>query len=532
MDTRSFDVGVVIPLAEEFRYILEVAPQTAAIEHEGSFFYVLDFGEVSAVACICNRMGTLPALQATTRLLTFAEIKLLVILGLGGALDGDIAVGDVVVGEEVNEFQANSKAEAVGDSYEVRYSGRHWPLQFNIREAIGHFEFAAAASFAEWQADASRDFQDLGIPGKEEICSERPSLHLGPIASGNIVAASTAFVNEVKRVNRKFAAIDMEAAGAACAASDRVHPVSCLVIRGMSDHANEGKKDLDEQGERAWRRYCVRNATSLLKHLLAWDGFRKACSLDAAPQDTFGELLCESIQGLKGSVGGSWLLAVAFGYYVHGPHVTDSGSAVPMDISRLRIQSPRFSTLLDDADAARRALETTRDVASAISQFASLAHDFQAELGSAAVDSLLNDFDQVAAASMCPEDDDGGAAALLLEAERLEEEVGLEAVVDYLVEIGPATPAVRERLVHTLAELKRWEEIVSALKDVAIEDMKRSELENLVFAFAATGDSTMASTAFLTHTQKYTDKAGKLFQQQLTVQFPTLGGEQTEENHE
>ncbi len=89
----------------------------------------------------------MPALQATTRLLAFAEIKLLVILGLGGALGDDIAVGDVVVGEEVNEFQANSKAEAVGDSYEVRYSGRHWRLQFNIREAIGQFEFAAAPSF-------------------------------------------------------------------------------------------------------------------------------------------------------------------------------------------------------------------------------------------------------------------------------------------------------------------------------------------------------------------------------------------------
>ncbi|WP_029131786.1 hypothetical protein [Sedimenticola selenatireducens] len=524
MENRSFDIGVIIPLREEYRYILEVAPQIDAIEHEGSYFYVLDFGGVSAVACICNSMGTLPALQTTTRLLAFAEIKLLVILGLGGALDGDIAVGDVVVGEEVNEFQANSKAEAAGDSYEIRYSGRHWPLQFSIREAIGHFEFAAAASFAEWQADASHDFQDLAIPRKEEICSELPSLHIGPIASGNTVAASTAFVEEVKRVNRKFAAIDMESAGAVSAASDRVHPVPCLVVRGMSDHANEGKKSLDEQGKRAWRRYCVRNAASFLKHLLAWDGFKNACSFNVATHNTFGDLLCEAIQGLKGSVGGRWLLAVTFEYYFHGPHATAGGSIVPMDVSRLRIESTRFSMLLDEADAARQALEASRDVKSAVSRFASLAHSFQAEFKSAAIDSLLNDFDQVAAASMCPDDGNDASATLLLQAERLEEEVGLEAVAEYLVEVGSAPAAVRERLVQTWAELKRWGEIVCALKVVPFEDLTRSELENLIFAFAATGDGRMASTTSVTHKEKYTDKAAKLFQQQLAVQFPFLGG--------
>src|SRR4249920_2762561 len=125
MERRKFDIGIVIPLREEFRYVVEIAPKLESISHEGTYFYRLDFGAVSAVCCLVDQMGPLPALQATTRLLEFADVRLVVILGLGGALDDDVAVGDVVIAAEINEFQANSKAEPAGDSYEVRYSGRH-----------------------------------------------------------------------------------------------------------------------------------------------------------------------------------------------------------------------------------------------------------------------------------------------------------------------------------------------------------------------------------------------------------------------
>src|SRR6266498_883668 len=167
MERRKFDIGIVVPLREEFRYVVEIAPKLESISHEGTYFYRLDFGAVSAIGCLVDQMGPLPALQATTRLLGFADVKLLIVLGVGGALDSDVVVGDVVVAAEINEFQANSKAESAGDAYEVRYSGRHWPLEFRIREAISHFEFSGDEAFSKWQADASADFAKLEIQGKE-----------------------------------------------------------------------------------------------------------------------------------------------------------------------------------------------------------------------------------------------------------------------------------------------------------------------------------------------------------------------------
>jgi len=91
----------------------------------GTYFYRLDFGAASAVCCVVDQMGTVPALPAATRLLDFADLKSLAVLGVAGALDDDISLGDVVVAAEINEFQANSKAESIDGGYEVRYSGRH-----------------------------------------------------------------------------------------------------------------------------------------------------------------------------------------------------------------------------------------------------------------------------------------------------------------------------------------------------------------------------------------------------------------------
>lgn len=425
MERRKFDIGIVVPLKEEFRYVVEIAPQLESIPHEGTYFYRLDFGANSAVCCLAGQMGLLPALQAAARLLEFAEVKLLVVLGLAGALDDDVAVGDVVVAAEVNEYQASSKAESAGEGYEIRYSGRSWQLEYRIREAISHFEFSGQDAFIRWQTHASVDYAELEIPNKESICSPMPSLHIGPIASGNVVAASSAFVDELKRINRKFVAVDMEAAGVALAAAERIHPIPCLVVRGMSDRANEEKKTLDEQDNGAWRRYCVRNAASFLHNLLTWDGFLQASGLNTAQASTDGESVArELVVRLKSCLGGPWIVGVAFGLYSYGPHVAAGEAVVPMDLSRLRISDAKVEELVTAAKQLREELLTHCDLQLAADRLAKLVESFRNQLGSEVANSLLQDFDKVVTEILCPESEDEQVEALLLEAYRLEEELG------------------------------------------------------------------------------------------------------------
>lgn len=60
MEKPTFDVGIIVPLKEEFRYVTDVAPQLESISHHGTYFYRLDFGSVSTLCCLVDQMGPIP----------------------------------------------------------------------------------------------------------------------------------------------------------------------------------------------------------------------------------------------------------------------------------------------------------------------------------------------------------------------------------------------------------------------------------------------------------------------------------------
>ena len=521
MQDKRFNVGIVVPLAEEFRYVLEICPQLESIPYEGTRFYRMEFSRTSALCCLAGQMGTLPALQAATRLLAFADIKLLVLLGLAGSLDGSVDVGDVVVAEEVNDFQSSSKAQSTSEGYQVRYSGRHWSLDYAVQEAIRHFEFSCAEGFSRWQTRIAKDFTELNVPDKDSVCSLPSSLHIGPIASGNIVAASGAFAEEIRRINRKFLAIDMEAAGIALAATDRIHRVPWLVVRGVSDRADENKTALDKS-RGVWRRYSVRNAAGLLERLLAWDGFLSACGLTASTEIREEEDLArELLLQLRGCVGGRWLVATAFGLYSHGPHVKDDGSVVPMDVSVLRVTDARLDDLLKFSIELKERIMATAELETVADEFSKLATNYRNELGTSEADAVLKDLDRVVESVLCPTNDEH-LEALLLESDRLHEEVGPEAVVEFLAEGTQGDATLRERLVRALSDLQSWSKVIETLQHIEQTELSRAELEDKLFAYVQTNEVVPAQETFRLHQSLYDDNGAEMFRQQLAVQHSWL----------
>jgi len=518
MPKDRFELGILVPLREEFRYVTEVAPQLECISYAGTHFYRLDFGEISAVCCLVDDMGPLSAANATNRLLEFAEIKLLVLLGTAGALDDEISVGDVVVAAEINEFQANSKAESAGDSYEVRYSGRHWPLEFGIRQAITHFEFSARRAFECWQNAASKDYDALNVPAKERVCSAPPSLRLGSIASGTIVAASKAFTAEVKRINRKFIAIDMEAAGLAFAASERINPLPHIVVRGISDLADESKTLLDKGSKNAWRRYSVRNATSLLRNLLTWDGFLDATKLSKSAGFMEDDIVHDLATRLKNEIGGLWAIGVAFGLYAYGLRITSDHRAVPTDLTRLCLADENVRNLLKAFDEEKERVLAHRDSQAAAEAFSAMATRYRAQLDSADAIELLKDFDKVVSEILFPNSMGEDVDSLLLQADRLEEDIGVDAALELLKHTANEHPLVRERYVDALASKNMWREVVETIGQVDISNMSRRELENGIFACAKVNNSTFGKLMLERHISTYDDGAARLFRQQVMRQ--------------
>lgn len=517
-----FEIGIIVPLAEEFGYVTEVVPIVRSIGAHGTFFHVLDLGPVKAIAYMVGDMGLLAAQHGVHKLLEYADVDLLVMLGTAGALDDDLSIGDVAIATEVNEFLANSKAESVEGGYEIRHSGNHWPLDYGMNQALANFEFASQPAYQSWQNNAAAVYAGLDIPEKAAVCTPPPTLHRGNIASGNTVIASQAFADEIKRVDRKFIAIDMEAAGFAHAASARIKPVRHLVVRGISDRGDENKKKLDKTSKNGWRRYCVRNATTFLQALLSWDGFLECAGLPDGRRDTERAAAIRGMIGeLRDSPGGAWAAGVALGIYTHGPSIQSSGNAVPLDVAQLREIDPRFRVLMEaiepeltDGFDQERAARTVRQAYG----------KYRRSITSASAEAMIRDLDEVVTQIVFPGTgpSERQAAPVLVEADRVYEAQGAEGLVDYLRDHVAAGADVRQRYVEGLAELDRFPEIVAVVGSVPCADLTRSELENGMFACGRLGRQTPLAELWSRHAAEFDDAPASLLRQQFSRQFSHL----------
>ncbi|WP_249142382.1 5'-methylthioadenosine/S-adenosylhomocysteine nucleosidase [Bradyrhizobium sp. AUGA SZCCT0160] len=524
MPKPRYDIGVIVALQEELEYVIEVAPLVESLACGGTHFHVLDFGPFKAIASLVGQMGPLPAMHATQRLLEYADIGLLVMLGTAGALDDDLFVGDVAVATEINEYQANSRAETAEGGYEFRYSGRHWPLEYRIREALNNFEFSARTSYQAWRDRAARMYDGLPVRDKGEICTPPPKFHRGNIASGNVVAASKAFAAEIKQVDRKFIAIDMEAAGFAYAATERVHRIPHLVIRGISDGADENKKKLDKSSKNAWRRYCVTNAATLLQALLQWEGFQEAVGLAVAADggQPRPDVIRRLIEAVRHSPGGAWAAGVALGVYSHGPLVVASGNAVPVDVNRLRASDARFRSMIESIEG-RVEPSGTFSVEVAAEAVVRAVKRYREGLSNSAADALIADFDAVVVEIVCAGDQtDDAQTPVLAEAERLDEDAGAQAVVGFLKDRIGTGPRIRERYFSALADIGAEVSIVELAQSLGPPNLTRGELEHAMFACPGQDRKDLAEQLWKRHEAEFGDPAAILTRQEFARRFPSF----------
>ncbi len=526
---KSFDIGLVIPLKEEFEYVTTIAPIRETIPYDGTFLYCLDFGGPSVIACIVGEMGPLPASQSTTRLLTFANVRILILLGLAGSLDKDVSLGDVAVGKEVNEYLAESKAVPSETGFKLNYSGRHWSLDYIIRESISHFDLPGNVSLSDWHAPLKSDYNSLPEETRNELSNWPPKLHLGHIASGDIVGAATAFVDELKSIDRKFVAIDMEAAGAAKSAHDRLNPVRVLVIRGISDLADERKKSLDSQYKRAWRRYSVLSATSFMRALVCWHGFRPCITSTGSsdmPEATpdFGDVA----RRLVHATGGLWLLGILLGIYSHAPSITEDGEVVPEELDRLRVREPALAQFFARLMAIHPKLTAPEGDAAEVSK---LIERLAGELasfwsGEAEAMAMIKDFDNVVRSLIVPDaESNDDLANDLLRVDVLIDEQHYNQAIELLEHLDIRDSRARSRLADTLNHINDYERIIDILERFEHGTLEQSEQEHLIYSFCKRGALARASVALSNHQSRFDTLAAKLFRNQLLAQYPALATE-------
>lgn len=181
-------------------------------------------------------MGAERAASLTTQLINWLRPEAVFFVGVAGSLKDDIGIGDVVVGTQV---------------YEI-HGGKQTPEGFLVRPK------ALPGSHALEQAarSAVRDMSDVRA-------------HFLPIATGDVVLADaeSEIARFIRRNYNDAGAIEMEGSGALRAAH-LSGQLDALVIRGISDRADAGKRAADASGsqELAARQAASVTVAVLRKH--------------------------------------------------------------------------------------------------------------------------------------------------------------------------------------------------------------------------------------------------------------------------
>ncbi len=267
------DIGIVVPLAEEFVEFRALAcPHTKGdlSNQMLPYRFSLPFKPTyECVAIVCGgKAGQELARDKTEYVIDQFRPRNMVLLGIAGRLDRSWKLGDVIVANSVTEYRSllrvgtDSDRTGVEKSYNVTVSLAH-NAQLLLRENTELWQQICYS--AQHERDAIiNDHPTSGL--LQKLLKGPFQFRDEPIATERAISAATAFVDGFLARVRNLAAIETEAAGFLTATSRANIP--SLVLRGLSDPSDETKAELQELTRDGVRRLAARNATRVFLGLV------------------------------------------------------------------------------------------------------------------------------------------------------------------------------------------------------------------------------------------------------------------------
>jgi nucleoside phosphorylase len=217
-------------------------------------------------------MGSTVSSLMTQSFIQRWQPRTIVMLGIAATLSKDVHIGDIIVAKQIDAYLDNSKAVpgAYPNSYMFLPSRQVYRCSNDLLNATINFKFVHEELFQDWQQCCQIELEQLLSNELRESFIQRKLLRAqvraipGDIASGPTVGAAQTFKDWLKTLNRKYAALEMEAAGFMEAVNENAGGERTLVLRAISDSGDEHKQALDEVEEGVFRRYAMRNAIQLL----------------------------------------------------------------------------------------------------------------------------------------------------------------------------------------------------------------------------------------------------------------------------
>jgi nucleoside phosphorylase len=248
----DFDLGIIVALPAEHEAAMSIGELWEDVHYPGSIDYRKGFVEgYRTVLVRCFQQGSVYSALAASDLLRDFSPRLLVLLGIAAGYPGEVSRGDVVIGTPVCCYEYVK----VEDKFI-----QHEPRIFNSTDYFVNI--------------ARRLEQTPYTISRSAPQATDKRVKVGPLATGSKVVASQLFRGEIRKVNRKILALEMEAEGIAASASHAYPPRPFLVIKGISDYADRKSKGNKKRSGSAevlhneWQEYAAFASAHVLQSFL------------------------------------------------------------------------------------------------------------------------------------------------------------------------------------------------------------------------------------------------------------------------
>jgi nucleoside phosphorylase/5'-deoxynucleotidase YfbR-like HD superfamily hydrolase len=277
----TIDCAVIIALPEEFQAKPGVPSfeDLFACQQAGTFgaehFRHFTFNDNTnsgrkGIVTVLHGMGPARSLAITQQIIEEFDPTTLVNIGIAGALSDDLRLGDIVVADFADHYSYRAKSkEGTG----TQFGGKPYSTSYQYFNATQQLWFTHEDQFWAWQKYCS-DMLDRALPSQKQeelvrskLINRRPAIKGGPLACGDTVVVTDELRNAILEHNRTFLAVDMESAGFLQACYERKHEYRRLVLKAVTDFADERKHDLDHIDNGAIRSWAISNSYVLL-HLV------------------------------------------------------------------------------------------------------------------------------------------------------------------------------------------------------------------------------------------------------------------------
>lgn len=226
------DVVIVTALPLERDAVLKYLPATTRHITKHRVYYHTELltersWRYNVVLLSMTAMGNVPAAAATTQAIDVWNPEVLILTGIAGGFRGGLKgqLGDLIVAEQIVGYEP----------------GKIYPNGTKRRYDVfrsSHRLLNAAKNFSneKWTYNIKKQWADFTLSGS-------PGVHFGVVTSGEKVVTDSRFLKDLAEHWPRLLGVEMEGVGVAMAAYEAEQAPDLLVVKAISDWADESKDD-------------------------------------------------------------------------------------------------------------------------------------------------------------------------------------------------------------------------------------------------------------------------------------------------